>query len=225
MNRYLYVMLSGTDTCMGRLIRRFTPGDYNHVSLSLDAEFLEFVSFARYHMDVPLAGGYVKEPARRLLTTDSPLPVRIFRLSLTQEQAQRLESLFAMAGNSDTGLIYNSLGALFSPLGIPCHLPGSYTCLEFANLVLGCSCPNLLTLGELLADYEVFQGDYTQLVHDASPSKDPFFVPRGFWRGFGDTLCHFGKLFVRLIRLKRVRDPFLDYQLNVLKNNENAVPV
>ena len=56
----LYIMLSRTDTGMGRLIRFFTRYDYNHVSLSLDPRLHSWVSFARYAVDVPLAGGFVR---------------------------------------------------------------------------------------------------------------------------------------------------------------------
>ena len=135
MKRHLYVMLSRTDTGMGRFIRFFTREKYNHVSLSLDDTLQQFVSFGRYRQDVPLAGGYVPEPAERLLSCGKTMPVKIFRLDISETDAQGLDTVFGMAGQ--VPLIYNSLGALLSSCHIPCPIPGSYTCLEFAGTILG----------------------------------------------------------------------------------------
>ena len=72
---YLYVMLSRTDTGMGRFIRFFTREEYNHVSLCVDDSLQKFVSFARYRQDTPLAGGAVAEPPQRLLSCGEAIPV------------------------------------------------------------------------------------------------------------------------------------------------------
>ena len=56
----LYVMLTQTGTWMGKLICLFTHYEFNHVSVSLDPTFRNWVSFARYVRGVPLAGGFVR---------------------------------------------------------------------------------------------------------------------------------------------------------------------
>lgn len=225
MGRYLYVMLSRTDTGMGRVIRRFTGAHFNHVSLSLDDELRHFVSFARYHRDVALAGGYVTEPAGRLLASGASLPVRIFRLDIRDEDAQQLEQLFRLAGDRTSGLIYNSLGAFLSTLHIPCPVPGAYTCLNFAGVILGQSFSSLQALEEALSPWELYQGDYSRLVSAENSHEDPFFERRGFFRGIGDTAAHFGRLLGRLLRLRRVEDPLKAYEGTILEYNKNAVSV
>ncbi len=220
--RHLYIMLSRSPSCMGRFIRFFTPGDYNHVSLSVDDTLTEFVSFARYVQDVPLAGGYIREPAERLLAACKPLPVRIFRLPITQKDAQALEQLFGLAGNASAGLIYNSAGALLSALHIPCPIPGAYTCLDFAKLLLGVSCSNIRALEAILSPWEFFCGDYRELVMPVHCSG-PFFARRGFLCGCSDTLSHFGRLLLRILRLQRIRDPLPEYRLNLLEKCKCAV--
>ena len=99
MPRHLYIMLSRTDTGMGRLIRFFTKETYNHVSLCLDDRLDHFVSFARFRQDVPLAGGYVAEPPERLLSCGKTMPVRIFKLDISPKDAEELEAIFALAGH------------------------------------------------------------------------------------------------------------------------------
>lgn len=93
----LYVMISRTDTGVGKLIRRLSRYPYNHVSLSLDPTFQTWVSFARYVQNVPLYGGFIVEPAERFLAKGERIDVRIFRLDIPEEQHSRLERLFSMA--------------------------------------------------------------------------------------------------------------------------------
>lgn len=150
-------MLSRSDTAMGRFIRTFTRSTFNHVSVSLDDSLSCFVSFARYRVDIPLAGGYVQEDAQRLLYRGNPLPVVIFRLEIPEAQRQELALLFAHAGEPDAP-IYNTLGALLSWLHLPCPVPGAYTCLEFANRLLGTRYRSIPALQKGLAPYAFFEG-------------------------------------------------------------------
>lgn len=220
MERWLYVMVSRTDTRMGRMIRCFTRGEYNHVSLALDPE--HFVSFARYRSDVPLAGGYVTEPPERLLFRGTSLPVRIFRLAVSREEAERLEELFRLAGDRECPLIYNSLGALLTSCHIPCPIPGAYTCLDFAGAVLGQSFSSIGDLADALSPWEIYQGELSGFLQDSGSREDPFFENRGFLKGTKDTGLHFWQLFLRLIRLRHPADPIAAFHFNLLQN-QNAV--
>lgn len=203
----LYLMLSRTNTGMGKVIRLFTRGQYNHVSLTLDPELAGFVSFARYVRDVPLAGGFVREPAERFLCEEGPLPVRVFRVELEPQREQALSRLFRRAGDRSTGLIYDSLGAFLATWKIPCHIRGAYTCLGFASAVLGRSFGSLQELEAYLEQYEVYHGDLRGLVRDSGDRSAPFFTHRGFLRGTKDTTAHFARLLARLLGVARCQDP------------------
>lgn len=217
MSEYLYVMLSHTDTGMGRFIRFFTKEEYNHVSLTLDSSLQKFVSFARYRQDVPLAGGYVAEPSARLLSCGKTMPVRIFRLEISREDAQKLDTLFQMADR--TPLIYNSLGALLSSCHIHCSIPGAYTCLDFACAILGETFPTIEALGTALGEHEIYRGNLFDLLRSPSNCEGIYFQKRGFSKGTWDTAKHFKTLLWRIIRLERPKDPIADCQLNIsLKN-------
>lgn len=204
--KYLYVMLSRTPTGMGKIIRVFTRSSYNHVSLTLDDSFRRFVSFARYAVDTPLAGGYIQGSAERFLCGGAEVPVRIFRVEITEEKAQQLITLFARAGDRSTGLIYDSLAALLSTLHIRTHIPGAYTCLSFASKVLGIPFRSLQELANHLTPLEIFHGDFRTIVQDGHDRSDPYFTPRGFFRGTADTAAHFGRLFCRLTRICQYKD-------------------
>ncbi len=211
MDHYLYIMLSRTNTRIARLIRCFTHARYNHVSLSLDESFQNFVSFARYNQDVALAGGYVTEPADRILHSGEQIPVKIFRVEINQTQHAQLQSLFKQAGNRDSGLIYNTLGAILAPMHLRLKVNGAYTCLEFACTILGLRCVTLQQLEEALTPYLIYDGALQDLLPELCNSKDKFFNRRGFLKGFGDTTIHMTRLLGRALHLTHCKDPVADY--------------
>lgn len=217
MKQHLYVMMSRTDTGMGRFIRYFTHEEYNHVSLCLDSKLQHFVSFARYRQDVPLAGGYVTEPAIRLRSCGKSMPVRIFKIEISQTDADKLSELFQLADH--TLLVYNSLGALLSGFHLHCTIPGAYTCLEFAESILGESYHTIKALADELAPWEIYRGDLFDILESVPEEECTFFQKRGFQRGTVDTIKHFKTLLWRILRLERPIDPIAACALNIsLKN-------
>lgn len=218
--RNLYIMLSRTGTGMAKAIRACTGATYNHVSLSLDDDLHHFVSFARYAQDVALAGGYVTEPVERILASGDDIPVRIFRLNISAAQYRQLEALFAQAGNRESGLIYNSLGAMLSICRIPCRIPGAYTCLDFANAIIGRRFHSLKALEKHLAPYEIYRGDLKQIAVTSDCCTDSFFCRRGFFPGIEDTAVHFTRLLGRALRITRCRDPIAAYEAGLCPSNK-----
>ena len=203
----LYLMLSKTNTGMGRVIRAFTRGEYNHVSLTLDPGLTGFVSFARYVRGVPLAGGFVEEPVERFFCQEGPVSVRVFRMELDSQREGELASLFRKAGDPDTGLIYDTLGALLTTWKIRCHIRGAYTCLGFASAVLGTPFRSLQELERFLDPYEVYHGDLRELVADTGDRSGAYFAHRGFLGAAGDTTVHFARLLGRMVGMGRCTDP------------------
>lgn len=190
----LYLMLSRTDTHMGRIIRLFTRYEYNHVSLSLDPELRQWVSFARYAQGVPLAGGFVTESPERYLWAGAPVQVKVFRIDIPATRFRKLQLLFAMADRADSGLIYNTFGAIMTPTGCRWYVPGAYTCLEFANTVLRESHSSIRSLEDAHRDDLIFEGDLQSVAPDSGERIGPFFRRRGFWNGTKDTTWHFARL-------------------------------
>lgn len=203
----LYVMLTQTGTGMGKLIRLFTHYEFNHVSVSLDPTFRNWVSFARYVRGVPLAGGFVKETPPRLLSAEGPLPVRIFRVDLSDELYQEAARLIANAGQQASQLIYNTLDALATVIGYRFPLPGAYTCLGFTELLLGKQYANIRVLNEDLRDSMVYEGNLKELLGSEASGDDPYFTRRGILGGTRDTLLHFTRLIGRFIHRTKYQDP------------------
>lgn len=205
---FLYLMLSQTNTRIGKTIRLFSHYNFNHVSLSLDPTFRNWVSFARYVQDVPLAGGFVTESAERFLDMEGPIPVKIYRMELSQERYLKLKDLFSRA-NSESGLIYNTLSLFAAAFGCRYPIQGAYTCLDFAGVILGTHFQSIRMLEHTLQAPIIYQGDLKALLSDNGRREDSYFDHRGFWRGSKDTAVHFSKLFYRAFTGSMSRDPIL----------------
>jgi len=191
---HLYIMISHTDTGLGRAIRYLTEYDYNHISLSLDSGFRNWVSFARYAQNVPLAGGFVVETPERFLSSGKKMPVRIFRLNLSENRFRTLKKLFSEAGNADCGLIYNSFGAIATALNLSFPVRSAYTCLEFANAVLEEQHRTIRHLNERLDPHLIFEGDLHSLVDDNGSRQADYFRHRNPMTALRETAIHFMKL-------------------------------
>lgn len=190
----LYVMISRTDTGVGNIIRFFSNYEYNHVSLSLDGSFRTWVSFARYVRDTPLYGGFIREPVERFLAGRKRIDVRIFALDIPESRYLRLAELFSLAGRQDFTLLYNHLSLIPAIVGMDLPIPGAYTCLGFANRVMGTQYASIRDLNSQLQPELIYEGDLADLVQDSGCRDDVFFTKLGPLQGTACTMISFAKL-------------------------------
>lgn len=209
---YLYVILSRTTTGAARLIRTCTGSYYNHVSMSLQKDLSDIVSFARISIDTPLYAGFIAEPAERFLCDGESIPIRVFRVEISHEKAARLKEFFSGAGQHDNGLLYNHFGALMTMFHLRWPIPGAYTCLSFASAVLGKSYRSIQALEKDLAPFEVYRGPLEDMQPDTGDRSDPYFVPRGRLRGTRDSIVQMGRLLWRSTHLRKFDDPVMKLQ-------------
>lgn len=212
----LYIMLSQTDTYIGKTIRAFTHYEYNHVSLTLDPTFTHWVSFARYIRGVPLAGGFVVESAQRFLAMRGPVNVKIYCIDLPAVRYRKLQKLFQEAGRQDSGLIYNTFDIAAAVLGRKFALPGAYTCLDFACTVLGQQYADIRTLDSSMEVPPLYQGDLKHLLPERPEVDELYFTKRGFLRGTRDSAVHFSRLFRRCL----CRTTFIDPVVSALQDQD-----
>lgn len=198
--KHLYLMLSRTNTGIGRIIRAATRYPYNHVSLSLDPSMRRWVSFARYARDIPFYGGFVEETAERHLASGLRIDVRIFRLEIPEETAWKLDTLFARAGRPDRQLIYNLFDAAAAPFGGSIRIPNAYTCLSFACRVMGVKFRSIRELDRYLSPYLIYEGPLTGLVADSGSREDAYFRELGLIRGSWNTARNLTLLSCRAFR-------------------------
>lgn len=209
--RFLYVMISRTDTGMARFIRSCCQYPYNHVSLTLDPSLRSWCSFARYHKDAPFYSGFIKEPVERFYDGTGDAHVRIFRIAVPREQASRIERLFLQAGRRETRLIYNYFDAMASILNKKVAISGSYTCLSFACAVIGRQYRKIEALNNALEEHLYYEGSLASLVPDSGCREDRFFQEIGLARAYWHSAKQLGLVTARFIRHRKV--DFVDKNL------------
>ena len=197
---YLYLMVSRTETQIGRIIRVFSRYPYNHVSLSIDPTFREWVSFGRFRRDTPFYAGFIRETVERYLYQNEDTPIRLFRIEISPHKYMKLRQLFDRAGYGDTRLIYNIFEAVASNFHLRLSIPGAYTCLSFADRILD---KRYLTVRELCEDlrpYMIYEGPLASLAADSGQRDDRYFQRLGIFRGTWRTTKLFADLTTRPIR-------------------------
>ena len=197
--RPVYIMVSRTDTRIARMVRAATHYPYNHVSVTLDPATGQWYSFARYHRDAPLYGGFVMEGPARLLGGRRDNPIRVYRVNIPERNAAALDALFPLANSADSGLIYNHLDALACAIGQRVSVPGCHTCLSFAEYVLDRKFHSIERLCEALAPCQIYEGCMSGMLPAPETCEDTCYVPVGLLRGSGLTAFLFGKLLYRTV--------------------------
>lgn len=195
----LYVMISCTDTGIGRLIRAVSRYPYNHVSVSIDHSLRQWVSFARYVQDTPLYGGLVSESPERFLGKGREAQVRIFRTEIPEEKYRLLEHLSHLTDRPEQGLMYNHLDALAGIFGCRVQIPGAFTCLGFVNRILDTGWLRIAQLDDALTPHLLYAGALSKLVSDSGRRDALYFTRLGPLRGTWNTAKQFFALASRML--------------------------
>ena len=195
----LYVMISKTDTGVGGIIRKVTGYPYNHVSMTLDETFRNWVSFARFHQDTPLYGGFLKEPTERFLAKGQTIDIRVFALELTPQRSQELRELFSKAESPDNGYIYNYLELLTLSIGVKCPIRDAYSCLGFANAVMGTNYTDIKDLDRQMTPHLFYEGTLNALAPDTGDRSDIYFTRLGLRKGLVCSARTIGTMLHRVI--------------------------
>lgn len=198
---YIYITFLVTNTGMGKLIRTFTNNQFSHVTVSFDKDLRQMYSFARYHINSPISGGFVIERPHRYLNSDQDVMVKICELKVTKEESKRiLKELSYFKQNQDI-MIYNTMNALLSLLRKRISVKNMFTCLEFVTHLM--QYPDMLAIEELeqrLEPYVIYQGSLRAIAkHETLPEEDTYFNKRRRVEVALDTIFHFHKVVGRLL--------------------------
>lgn len=164
----VYIVFSATPYKMGRFIRFFTGGKYNHVSVSADYELTEMYSFARRYRCAPLMGGFVKESGERFYANGKCTRIMMCEIPVSKEKKAALISRFAEMKREREKYIYNFFSAAAVPMHRKIRVRDAYTCVEFAVAMLelvgwsldGMGYIGLDELENQLEKFKVYEGDF-----------------------------------------------------------------
>ncbi len=201
----IYIVFSATPGKMGRFIRTVLHGRFNHVSLAFDEDLSTMYTFARFHVNMPLYGGFVQESLRRYVRRGKPSDLRVCRLSIDEEKYRMVRDLVEQMEQGGRRYIYNIYSAVFAPLHIRLMIRDSYTCAEFvgdALSIAGLDIPkgafhSLKELERLLEPYAVYEGSCTLYSQPADWGEDQFPERMGRISGTAATARSIGRLTAR----------------------------
>lgn len=147
-NKKIYIVLSFTNTVVGRLICTSAklnfwnrhPGDcYSHVSISLDPKLDSMVSFARKKLHNPFIAGLVKENIRTGVFALNPNKsnIALFEIPITNTQYENIDKSIKRCFDNCDELKYNFLSLitmLICGKGICIH--NRYICTQWVAELL-----------------------------------------------------------------------------------------
>ena len=198
--KYVYVIISQTNTFLGKMIRLFTFNNFNHTSLALNEELNDMYSFARYNLYSPLAGGFVTEKPGRYISPNQGTLIKVFKIPVSAQSYAEIENDIHFFARNQNKMIYNTIGAMLLLFHKEVHIKNTYTCVEFVASILDIK--GVTTLKELeskLNDYLIFNGDFKDMIkYDSMLAEDNYFNKKNIGIVLLETLLHFKKLILRL---------------------------
>ena len=114
------------------------------------------------------------ETVERYLSQSGDTPIHLFRVEITPDYYEELHRLFSLAGYGETKLIYNLYDAVASSVHLKIPIPGAYTCLSFANYILGTRYISIKVLNDALRPCMIFEGSLSALVSDYGQRTDRY---------------------------------------------------
>ena len=143
--KYVYIVLTKTDTIVARTIRLVTRDKYSHSSLSLDRALHPMYSFARKYINFPFIGTMVKEEVGAgVYGKFSKVPCCILRIPVSDNQYYGVKKIVDTMWQSHQ-YRYNYFGLVLNYLGISKHFDKRFFCSEFVYYML--SQNNIIDLG------------------------------------------------------------------------------
>ena len=88
---YIYIVVSRTNTTLGRLIQRKLGVAYNHCSISLDASLETIYSFGRKELRNIFRAGFVQESkSRGFFKEHNDSGIAVVRISVSVEEYEQI---------------------------------------------------------------------------------------------------------------------------------------
>lgn len=133
----VYILLIRTNSCFSRLIHCVTGAEFTHASLSLNPGNGVLYSFARRHTHLPLPAGFAQERVDEgLMGHDPQIPCALYRIEISPEVRQRIETRLAQMQERQRKLKYSLLGPLFCLMHRPRVRKDRFFCSQFVAHLL-----------------------------------------------------------------------------------------
>ena len=194
--KQFYVILSRTNTGIGRLIRFFTGYELNHSAISFDKSLKTMYSFGRKANKPAYDGGFITETPGRYCEEGKDTRIKIFEFSLTDADFKKLRDRFEEIRSHAKDYLYNTYGAMLSGIGIDFYVPYTYICIEFVTYIMGLGRKiSIKKFDKLFAEKAIYDGSFREYYGKKQIIEDKyFFRERPFSLRAKLVLKHFGRL-------------------------------
>lgn len=133
----IYFLLSRTDTIPARIIRKFAPGEFSHVSVSLFPRTDMFYSYARRHINNPLFAGFISEDIHTKVFARYPdCHCALYSIEVSDEGYERAKRLIRYFRKNRKKATYSFIGAAAMRVGLKVKRRYKFTCSQFAAFLL-----------------------------------------------------------------------------------------
>lgn len=135
--KYIYVIVTKTDTKIAKTIRLISRKKYSHVSLATDKELQEMFSFCRDNTNSPLPANFNREELNtKVFGLFNDIPCEIYRLEVTDEQYENISETIEHFKQFRSLYTYDIRGMLLSGLHIPYKINKKFVCSVWVAHVL-----------------------------------------------------------------------------------------
>lgn len=166
--RYIYIVITRTQTKFAKSIRLLGHMKYNHSAIGLDEELRELYAFSRPRHKAIFLGRLVRETLNRYtLERDCVIPTAVFRLPVSCEMYYHIRQYIKKV-SFDSEYMYNLFSVLTYPFTHGFATYKAFHCTEFvAHILKEMGYPLTLPayryrpddLKELLQEHIIFEGD------------------------------------------------------------------
>ncbi|MFI3230883.1 MAG: hypothetical protein R3Y29_04970 [bacterium] len=142
---YIYIVVSKTDTLLGKVIQRKLDVNYNHCSISLQEDLESFWAFGRKKINNMFCAGFVEESkSRGFFEKFNTSKIAVIKVPVSGEQYKKLIDNIEVFKHQREQYTFNALGLVYCYLGIDRKRKNKYFCAQFVSEVLNSSDINLL---------------------------------------------------------------------------------
>lgn len=167
--KYVYLILTQTDTYISRIIRHYTGDRYNHISVALEEDLSEMYSFGRRNPYIFFYGGFIVEnPTKGTFKRFPKTICKVLRLSVTEDAYKMITEIIRRFLSERKSFKYNIRGILKARKRI--NYQKSYRkfyCTQFVKYLLLCArvVPESF-FGEVVAPEDFAKIENAQVIYE-----------------------------------------------------------
>ncbi len=135
--RYLYLLLSRSNTWFSGIVYRLTPGEFTHAALALDRDLRYLYSFGRYNPYLALPAGFVTENVHTgVYGRCGSNTCRVYRVPVSEQGYRRAVKILAYMQRNAEYYHYDLFGAILCTMKISHRRKARFFCSQFVAEML-----------------------------------------------------------------------------------------